>query len=338
MALTVKHKNIGQELTYTEYHATDSHIVSGDTSDHGELSGLDDDDHSQYVLYSILQAAHLANEIMNFPSMEQADGAQPEWWEVSANTTLTEEDVAGEGITENYERCHKVVTTADNAYGYQRYTYADQPRVKSGRALSVLVAVWSVSGVTARIRLQSSVGSLDVATTTVAAWTVLKLEGAALDGTYVDLRFGVDTGTAYFVPLGLCIGEKAVPLALRGLIYYWKAPTEVKSLTGIGDEDTWTDVDCTSATSNLAYIAQLNAAMYDDTSGDVFTLAARRDGGGSGGYVWMQVRGSTPMNTTSQACLMLSDVQIFEYKLDREAGSGTVNWGTIQVIGWWEWA
>jgi hypothetical protein len=110
-------------------------------------------------------AAVMANEFRNFPSLEKADAAQPEWWEEEdGNATLTEEDTAGESITETWERCLKLVTTGDK-YAYQRFTYADEPRLKSGRTVSVRVAVWAVSGVTARVRLTSSAGQLDEGTT-----------------------------------------------------------------------------------------------------------------------------------------------------------------------------
>lgn len=293
-------------------------------------------------LWAIIQAAQLSNEIMNFPSMEQADGAQPEWWEVSANATLTEEDVAGEGITETFERCLKVVTTADNAYAYQRYTYADQPRTKSGRALSVLIAVWSVSSVTARIRLQSSVGSLDVTTTTAAAWTILKLEGAALDGTYVDLRFGVDTGTAYFVPLGLCIGGKAIPLAPRGLVYRHKdTGTQLVNLGGKGDEDTWTDLDCAAGSSNLACMAKCTSFLLNAVSSQ-FRLYVRRNGSAtakddSSRLIYLD----GALNDEYQGRwfeVLLDDGQIFEYNLDRTSGADNIEYGGINLIGWWEWA
>ena len=69
------------------------------------------------ITYDIVQASQLVNEVMNFPSLESADDAQPEWWEeANANATLTEVDVAGEGITETYERALKVVVAGANSY------------------------------------------------------------------------------------------------------------------------------------------------------------------------------------------------------------------------------
>ena len=110
-------------------------------------------------------------------------------------------------------------------YAYTRYTYADEKRLKSGRTVSCRVAVWSVAGVTARVRLQSSAGSLGVTSTTAAAWTIITIEGVVLDGTYLDLRCEVNNGTAYFVPLALGVGASAgSDLAPRGLTFRWKDP------------------------------------------------------------------------------------------------------------------
>lgn len=308
---------------------------------HSPVGGAEGGGSLNDVLWSVIQASQLANEIMNFPSLEGADGTQPEWWaEGDGNATLTEEDVAGEGITENYLRCLKVVTIADAKYAFQRHAYPVQPRVKVGKLLSAIVAVWSVGGVAARVRLQSSVGSLGVSADTVAAgWTILTVEGVTLDGAFVDLRLEVDSGTAYFVPLGMGIGVRAVPLAPRGLRYRWPdTETTIKTLTGIGDEDTWTDIDCTATTSALAALAVIHANMWEPDAADIFELAFRRNGDGGAGHDVGRVQG-TPLapRLFADKITILDDSQIFEYKLDRAAGADTLDYGIITLIGWWEW-
>lgn len=277
------------------------------------------------------------NEVMNWPAMEDADGAQPEWWEVGANCTLTDEDIAGEGITENYERCLKVVTTADNAHAYQRFTYADQPRVKAGLPMSAAFAVWAVGGDAARVRLQSSVGSIGVSVDTVAAgWTILTVENIILDGTRVDVYLEVDTGTAYFVPLGVTMGEVALSLGPRGLRHRNKdSSVTVKTLTGLGDEATWTDIDCTASTSNIAAMAQLEVNMVEAV--DDFTLAVRRNGAaGATGFEVAHVF-SDAEAAANAFVIILDDGQVFEYYLDRLAGAANLDYGIISLCGWWEW-
>lgn len=283
----------------------------------------------------------VTNECRNFPSIEKADDAQPEWWEESAGTcTLTEVDVAGESITETWERCLKVVTTAD-VYAYQRYTYADEPRLKSGRTVSARVAVWAVGGVTARVRLQSSVGSLGVATTTSASWTILTVEGVALTGTYVDLRFEVNNGTAYFVPLAFGVGSTAPSeLPPRGMRYVHK-PAQAVSTSGVADPATWTDLDLTSVTSPLCAVAAMWAnCLKDNDSG--WDISVRRNGA------------ATAENTGPTTILALSNVnglfrgindfnmqtddgQVVEYFIDRWIGNDTFEFA-LGVRGWWEWA
>ena len=283
----------------------------------------------------------MANEIMNFPSLEGADDAQPEWWEESAGTaTLTEVDVAGEaGITESYERALKMVTTAD-VYGYQTYTYADQQRLKSGNTVSVRVAVWAVGGVTARVRLQSTVGSLGVATTTAAAWTVLEVEGVVLDGTAVDLRFEVATGTAYFIPLGFSVASTASTLRPRGLRYVIKDPSvDAVLLTGASDS-AFADVDVSANTHNLAAMVQLLCALHEFTAANDWQLYIRRNGSAEGEDLRARataVAASTDQIGINSINILLDDQQVFEWSLNRSAGATTLDAGQIAIRGYWMW-
>ncbi len=287
------------------------------------------------VLYSTLQAAQLVNEAQNFPSLELADNAQPEWWEVSANATLTEVDIAGEaGITETYARAHKVVTTADAKYSYQRYTYANEKRVKAGRALSAIFAVWAVGGKAARIRLQSSVGSLGVsADTTAAGWTILKVEGVTLDGTYVEVRCEVDTGTAYFVPLGIHIGAKAIPLRPRALQYH----ATVANVNLVNDADpggAYADCDVTASTSSLAVMADICVTYGNATAAQKY-LSLRRNGSAITYSGMVTGNPSTSINGRARGTVQLDDGQIFEYGTNAAAGDTEHVW--LDLAGWWEW-
>lgn len=282
----------------------------------------------------------LTNEVQNWPAMEGgADNAQPEWWEESAGTaTLTDVDIAGEGVTETWERALKLVTTAD-VYAYQRYTYVDEHRLKSGRTVSARVAVWAVGGATARVRLQSSVGSLDVDTTTAAAWTVITLEGVVLDGTYVELRLEVNNGTAYFVPLAFGVGSTAPnELPPRGLRYRQRSPTAVKTLTALNDENTWTDIDITASSSPLAVIAVLGILLFEPTSD--FRLYLRQNGTSDAASDpnIVQFVGAGVTFGVSEATIILDDQQIFEYNLDRTSGTSAMDSGFIHLKAWWEWA
>lgn len=311
----------------------------GGVTDHGALTGLGDDDHTQYALWAAIQAAQLCNEVMNHPSLEGADNALPEWWENGADAALTEVDIAGEaGITETWERGLKLATTAVAAYGYQRYTYADQPRIKSGRALSAIFAVWSVGGIAARIRLITSAGTTVVsANTTAAGWTILTAQNLPLDGTYVDIRLEADNGTAYFVPLGINVGTKALPLKPRGLRYIESASTgAIQTLDGVKATQDWADVDFTANTSNLA--ARLHLFLFLDEEVSFWGYYARRNGDARTGDELLRGRvlqyGREQQNDFDLIC---DDAQIIERKLTLIGGSSAINTCQLFLRGWWEW-
>lgn len=315
------------------------------TLDHGAaLTGLSDDDHPQYVLWAAIQASQLVNEIMNFPSQEQADDTQPEWWEeTDANATLTEVDVAGEAITETFKRAIKIVVASANSSGYQRYTYADQPRIKSGRALSAIFAVWSVSSVNARIRLTTSAATTSVSSTTTAAgWTILTVENITLDGTYVDILLEVDVGTAYFVPLGLNIGARAVPLKPRGIVYR-RLTTNVTLEDFSGSTGkAIADVDCTANTSALAVRAELTAQLAEGTAGEAYAVYTRPNGSsvavtGDVATTRGRCQGDDAEHTCNSFTEILDDQQIFESAMVRTLGTGSLLFGAIYLTGFWEW-
>jgi hypothetical protein len=295
-----------------------------------------------------LEVSTQTNEVRNFPSMEGADDAQPMWWsENDANAALTEVDLSGEGITESWERALKVVVATSNSWAYQRYTFADEPRLKLGRTVSVAVAVWSVGSVSARVRLQTSAGSIGVSDdTTAAGWTILTVENVTLTGTTLDLRLEVDIGTAYFVPLGLVVGTKAPVSSLhpRPTRYRWlDTAAEVKVLDGLGDEATWTDVDVTANTSPLACRAHLTAHLDDTgTAADDYKLYARRNGSSQAvadaAMVCRLLLVAATGDALASFSVILDDGQIFEYYFDRVAGTGTLNAGEISIRAYEEWA
>jgi hypothetical protein len=285
------------------------------------------------------QTGFLVNEIMNFPSLEKANDTKPEWWETA--DTLIEVDIAGEGITETFERALKFTNSDPGEYSYQMYTYADQQRIKAGRKLSAIVAVWSVGAVEAKISLVSSVGVLGTSTgTTTAGWTILKVEDVTLDGTWVILRFEVANGTAYFVPLGVNIGSKALALPPRGLRYQAIDSTLVLDLAGHGDDAAWTDEDVTAETSNLAVIAKLRFIFRISAASTEFAFDIRRNGSSKALAIYEALgfcRGDSNKEMRITYDAILDDGQVFEYILDRTTGAGTVSIGNLFVDGYYEW-
>lgn len=290
----------------------------------------------------------VVNEIRNYPSLEQANDVQPLWWlEDHANATLTEVDLAGEGITEKYERALKlVVATAGPHYGYQLFTYADEPRLKSGKTYSVAVDVWAVGAIAARIRLRSSVGSLGVsADTTAAAWTRLEVEGIAINGTTIAVELECAVGTAYFVPLGLVEGVEAPTTQLRprSLVYrnaIVSFDTAVESLAGSTTKAV-ADVDLTAVTSPLAVMGNFVLNMGEGTTG-LFDYYVRPNGttwsvtGSVGPACRGRVEPSDAERSYSSFVCPFDDGQIIETAL-ANSGGGTIDACLLYLNGFWEW-
>lgn len=300
------------------------------------------------VTWSVIQASQLCNEVMNYPAMVGIDidlVAMNQWWDSvdTPTTACTMVDLAGEaGITETWGYALKCVTDASGEGLYQRYTYADQPRIKSGRKLSALVAVWvGTAGRTVTMKLITSASTEVSATATAQAWTIIKCENLTLDGSYVDMQFTIDgADTFYVVPLGVNIGAKAVPLKPRGSRIVYPTPASVKTLTGLGDEATWTDVDITANASPITFRAKLRMnILHTNATGWDFGL--RRNGtsfiAGLQTYVTALPNTNDTTRSFAENDILLDDGQIFEYYLDRWAGSSTLYEGNIMLIAYEEW-
>lgn len=279
-----------------------------------------------------------ANEIRNFPSIERATAAKPEWWANGASATLTETTAALAGITATYPRVLKVVTTAIQSFGHQLYTYTDEPRLAAAQPIVARCAVWAVAGASARIVLQTSVGPLTQSiATTVAGWTILDTPAAILNGTTLDLRLQVDTGTAYFVPLGLSVGTTPLALPPRQLVPQWADPANIVTLTGAVDPNVWTDLDITALTHPLAARAQIKGVLGETASN--YALYVRRKGSAQAATSLSAIAEVNAATTWqySHLTIPLSDSQVFQYLLDRLAGVSALDFGVIDLWGWEQW-
>lgn len=294
------------------------------------------------VSYAVIQAAQLCNEIKGWTPIVPPDADLVTlnlWWDdvATPTTKATVVDVGGEaGITETWELALKCVGDGAGDGLMQRYTYADEPRLKSGRVASAILAIWSVSSVSVTAKLVNSDASETAASAvTAAAWTIVTIENHTLAGTYCDLQVTAGAaGTFYVVPLGLNIGAKAFPLRPRGSVYIDKRTNVVNSVDPGGAD--WTDVDCTAATSNLAHTLQLCIAYSTNGAIGKRPLLRRNgssDAGGTGNVAqYTQVISNTIASHMRMPC---DDGQIFEYKTGELAALGESL--SIDVEGWWEW-
>jgi len=275
-----------------------------------------------------LQSMQLVNEIKGFPAYVAPDADLVTlnlWWDsLGAPTTpATFVDVAGEaGLTETYEFALKCVAAAANDGLYQRFTYADEPRVKSGRTISALVAIWSVGGISITAKLINSDATETAASVvTAAAWTLVAIEGHACGGTYVDLQVAAGAaGTFYVVPLGLSIGSKALALPPRP----WRDVAQGVGVIESADPGgvAWTDADVTAGTSPLAFAIQLQVSYVNSTTANRASYVRRNgDSVGAGRVKEAVLSGPTASGARlAHKWVFLDDGQVFEYGTSGVAG------------------
>lgn len=199
------------------------------------------------------------NLVKNSPGQIPVDGAEPQWWDDVANATITDEDTAGEGIADIHERVFKVVTTANDVYGYQTLTFADEEVLDAGQTVvSFGCWVYCTSGQKASIAIYgTNLGLQESAQAGAGAWTWLEIENITLNAAdaNIEIRLIVDTDTAWFTMPMLAIGPEAQPWKPRGWKWRNIARVQQLNLAGVGDA-AWSDTDCTANTDPLATMIQ----------------------------------------------------------------------------------
>jgi hypothetical protein len=297
------------------------------------------------MTYAVIQACQLINEIKGWPPNVPIDSDLVTlnlWWDDagSPTTKATVVDVAGEaGITETYELALKCAGDGAGDGFMQRYTYADEPRLKVGRVCSAILAIWSVSAieVTAKL-LNSDASETAAAAVAAAAWTIVKIENHTLAGTHCDLQVTAGAaGTFYVVPLGMNIGTKAFPLRARGLRYVETGYQGAWTVNGVDLAGaSWTDADFTSVSSSLTATNRLLVA-YNNTTAAGTGPTFRRNGSADAYGFHVATKQSTSnflaADTIDMAC---DDGQIIEYTTG--AGAGDTEALYVACGGYWEWA
>jgi len=296
---------------------------------------------SQIQLLSAIQAGQLANEIKGWPPIVNTGSlnALNLWWD-SVGTPSTAPSVvavSGEGgVTETYEQAIKVVTDAASEGMSQTWTYADEPRIKSGRKLSALLAIWSVSSVSVTAKLVNSDASETAASAvTAAAWTVVEIPNHTLAGTTCALQVtAAAAGTFYVVPLGANIGARGMPLPPRNLVY--KNVITASVLNGVdGGGADFADLDFTASTSPLAAIVNI-AVAYKNTTAAGRNVVVRRNGDTAAGFVCISNQTTGNFYSRNTFTCAMDDAQILEWKGSSEAADTETIY--FDVLGWWEWA
>lgn len=323
------------ELTALTSPATDDVLAIVDTSASATKKITTSD-----LIATLLQTFQLINEIKGWPPVVNTGDldAMNLWWDKlgTPTTAPTVTDVSGAGLTDTYELCMKVVADAASEGLFQRFTYADEPRVKSGRSFSTLWAIWCVSSVGVTLSIKNSTAEETAATkVTAAAWTIVEVPNHTLAGTYADIILQTDgAGTFYAVPLGANIGAKAFPLPPRPTRFVDSGSSAI-----VSDVDPagggFTDVDLTAYTSNLCCYVTLNVHYNSSVINYVYL---RRNGSSVGGDLNNEVvrAASTGIYWHGKTKIPCDDGQIIEY--DTSGAAGDTEHLFISLVSFEEWA
>lgn len=272
------------------------------------------------------------------------------WWRKvgSPSTAPTNVLCGSEGIavSPGGDEVLKCVTGAASRGLSTTWTYANERRIRSGKYLACLVAVYIVTaGRTLTTRTVSSTPTTiaSTATATVGAWVTLALEPGtqALDGTTVTFDAQLDgSGTFYVVPLGALASDVASPLAMvcpaRGKEWVDGYVSDVVSGVDPGG-GSWTAVDLTSSTHPLAIRAQL-LAQYLNSSAAGIAVAVRRTGSGASldDSTILLVGQLTSQYMPGAKLVALDDGQNFDY--DTAGAAGNAETLYLSLNGYERWA
>lgn len=195
------------------------------------------------------------NLIKNSPGQIPIDGAEPQWWDDSANATLTDEDAAGEGIPDGTERVFKLVTSANDAYGYQTFTFANEELLDAGTTVVTFSCeLYCGTADKASIGIYgSNLGLQESAQVGASAWEFVTVPNITLHAsdTSIEVRFICDTDTAFIRNPVLNLGSMPMPWMPRQIRYIPTSLSTQFSLDPTTDV-AWSDTDCTANSDPLA--------------------------------------------------------------------------------------
>ncbi len=294
------------------------------------------------------QQSQIVNEIKNWPPYvgDNTDLVTGNlWWDDVGvpGTKGTVVTTSGAGLTQTYKHAIKVIASGSvGAPGdgvKQTFTYSEEPRVKSGRTISAMIAVWSVGGATVSAKLINSDLSATAGnqSATAAAWTIITIEGHVCAGTSVDLQVYTVTNSAtfYVVPLGLNVGTKAWPLGNRPV--QWMDVPSSNVVNNANPASTgYVDVDLTAATDALAFAAQVSVWYYIHGAAGR-SIFIRRNGDANNGNANVMITAVTTGAVwwINASPVYLDDANIFEYNSD--AATGTTQSIYMHTRSYWRW-
>lgn len=295
-----------------------------------------------YVKQVDPNAAWGGNLMRNFPALEAVDGATPDWWNVTNDEAITNEDAAGEGIPQKHLRVYKVTMSADGGgadFIYQDFDEADEGLLDDN-VTKVSAGVWvylkstDTSGtITLELYDVDGAGSLGTDTTTAEdAWAFLSIE----DKTYQDSmrwRVGHSEHNAVFyicMPM-LNVGSRVRPWQERGTRRTPIADTEVYSADPA--DANYNDLDLNAVGTKLTVMFELLVGVWhNDNAG--YDIYIRRNGSALNGLaLWAAAHDLTEHGSSVVLTVQCDAAQTIEHKVSN-AGVDTL---TIVMRARWDW-
>jgi hypothetical protein len=280
------------------------------------------------------------NLIKNSPGQIVVDTAEPQWWDDVANAAITDEGTAGEGIPDIHERCFKVVTTANNVYGYQTLTFADEELLDAGvTVVSLGCWVYCATGSKASIGIFGTNLTLQESSQVGAAeWTWLTVENITLNAAdaTIEVRLIVDTDTAWFTMPMLTVGLTAQPWMPRDLRFVAISRAITINLGGQTDI-AWSDVDFTADTDPLAVHIQGELLVLETVvSGNTIASVGHSDDIIADTDAYAQPVQRNAQFVRESFLILVNDGQVGRYKLDEADADSDVSL-QIRTNGYWMW-
>lgn len=317
------------------YYSTDTQILERDTGAAWERYAG--------AAGAAADSVYGGNLVKNSPGQVITDGAEPQWWdEGDANATLTDEDTAGEAPPDIHERCFKCVTIANDKYGLQTVTLADEEVLDAGvTVVSFGCWVYCATGAKASIAIFGTNLTLqESAQAGAGAWEWLEVNNITLDAgdATIELRLIVDTDTAWFTMPMFSVGLAARPWVPRDLRFVALLSIDQQDLNPTGDV-AWSDTDCTANTDPLALLIAANSFVYEPNGSVCSNQQLGHSDTVMGGDDTECMAREWVLGKSCWAfgLLLCDDSQVIRYTVDEVDADNDVR-AKIDLAGYWMWA
>lgn len=289
------------------------------------------------------------NLIRNYPSLENADGAQPDWWEETGSGTLTEEGANGEGIPEKYDRVLKFVHSAAASGEYisqqfrsnsNAFTTDYREKALDDNVTKISCSAWVYTADAGTLTLElydvGASASLGTDTTsTTSTWVYLSIENITFqDQTEYRIYHSANSSTFYVAMPMINVGETVLPWRTRGIR---RVDIQYNLESGIdpGGGSVYTDTDGSAGVDAQTVLFEL-LASYRNTTTQGKVIRIRRDGSA--------VDASTNNITINQTTAIFTpDFRIVQCSADRiieywsNANAGDAESLFLDIAAAWEW-